>query len=125
MPEKSDRADVHNACDCVCDMFKFKSGMIVTMGKDKTIWKTQNAFIRSQIFDINAKDTTGAGDAFNSGIIHAYFYKNRSPEDALYFANACAALKCTLPGPRFTADIKDIQTFIKTHSLREDPLKEN
>lgn len=46
---------------------------------------------------VNAVDTTGAGDVFRAGFIHALL-KGEAPYDILRFANAAAALSCTRAG---------------------------
>ncbi|HTT64258.1 MAG TPA: carbohydrate kinase family protein [Bryobacteraceae bacterium] len=48
-------------------------------------------------FRVNPIDTTGAGDSFNAGFLHAWF-KKTALEEALLFANACAALSTLSPG---------------------------
>lgn len=50
-------------------------------------------------FEIEAVDTTGAGDVFSGGVIHAWL-QDWSPEQILRFASACAALKCERYGNR-------------------------
>jgi sugar/nucleoside kinase (ribokinase family) len=48
-------------------------------------------------FNVNAVDTTGAGDVFRGGFIFAYLRGFALPE-ALRFANAAAAVSCTRLG---------------------------
>lgn len=48
---------------------------------------------------IRAVDATGAGDAFDAAFVAARLW-GYTPEDALGFANAAAALSVTLPGSR-------------------------
>jgi sugar/nucleoside kinase (ribokinase family) len=50
-------------------------------------------------FEIEAVDTTGAGDVFSGGLIHAWL-QDWPPEQILRFASACAALKCERYGNR-------------------------
>lgn len=47
--------------------------------------------IHSPPFPLVPVDTTGAGDAFNAGIIYARCIRNESVDAALRFANACGA----------------------------------
>ncbi|QQZ29687.1 ribokinase [Thiothrix subterranea] len=68
--------------------------------------------IHEPAWTITAIDTTGAGDAFTSGLIYTLL-NHYSLETALRFANACGAIVATQPGvlpalPRFTA----VQTFM-------------
>lgn len=48
-------------------------------------------------FAVQAVDTTGAGDVFRAGFIHA-FLSGAAPPAILRFANAAAALSCTRAG---------------------------
>ncbi|HSG70951.1 MAG TPA: PfkB family carbohydrate kinase [Planctomycetaceae bacterium] len=50
-------------------------------------------------FEIDAVDTTGAGDVFTGALIHAWL-QDWPPEQILRFASACAALKCERYGNR-------------------------
>jgi len=46
-------------------------------------------------FDVATVDTTGAGDAFTAGLIHAWLLDGRPTKEAGRFAAATAALNCT------------------------------
>jgi sugar/nucleoside kinase (ribokinase family) len=48
-------------------------------------------------FAIDAADTTGAGDSFAAGFVHA-FLDMRTIEECLTVGNACGALSTTKPG---------------------------
>ena len=50
-------------------------------------------------FEVNAIDTTGAGDVFHAGFIYGLL-QNWEAMEILRFANAVAALKCCHPGGR-------------------------
>ncbi|HUG19653.1 MAG TPA: PfkB family carbohydrate kinase, partial [Planctomycetaceae bacterium] len=50
-------------------------------------------------FEIDAVDTTGAGDVFTGALIHAWL-QDWPPEQILRFASTCAALKCERYGNR-------------------------
>jgi ribokinase len=55
---------------------------------------TERPWIRVPGHEVNAVDSTGAGDVFHGAFVHAYL-QSRDPESAARFANAAAALKCT------------------------------
>ncbi len=50
-------------------------------------------------FEVQAVDSTGAGDVFHGAFIYAVL-KHRNVRDCLRFANAAGALSCTRPGAR-------------------------
>ena len=50
-------------------------------------------------FPVKAVDTTGAGDVFHGAFLYAYL-SGRSVPDAIRFASAAAAIKCTRMGGR-------------------------
>lgn len=50
-------------------------------------------------FAVRAVDTTGAGDVFHAGLVHAILL-GQEPEQALATANACAAMSVTALGGR-------------------------
>jgi len=53
---------------------------------------------RVPAFDVAVTDTTGAGDAFTAGLIHAWVLDDAGVADAGRFASAAAALNCTVTG---------------------------
>lgn len=56
-----------------------------------------NDVLRIPSFQVKPIDTTGAGDSFNAGFLHAWLRKE-ALDDALLFANACGALSTLSPG---------------------------
>ncbi|MCY4526706.1 MAG: ribokinase [Anaerolineaceae bacterium] len=71
--------------------------LIQTMGAAGARWATQSGTGQVPAFEVEALDTTGAGDAFNGGLAVA-LAEGRELEDALRLANAVAALSVTRPG---------------------------
>lgn len=51
-------------------------------------------------FDVDVADTTGAGDAFNAGLVDRWLLGDDSPAEAGRFAAAVAALNCRAEGAR-------------------------
>lgn len=70
-----------------------------TIGSEGVLAYFQDQFIHSPAFEIDCRDTTGAGDAFHGGFIYGLL-AGMSVEETLRFANAVAALKCTAIGAR-------------------------
>jgi len=52
---------------------------------------------RANPLNVNVIDTTGAGDCFDAGFLHAWTH-GRAPQDCLRIANICGALSCEAYG---------------------------
>jgi sulfofructose kinase len=73
-------------------------GMLcVTLGSRGSMMLVGDALFVEPGFAVAAVDTTGAGDVFRAGFIHA-FLRGDQPAEVLRFANAAAALSCTRAG---------------------------
>ena len=72
-----------------------ESGGIVciTMGEKGAITAYEDQLIHTPVFEVDVVDTTGAGDSFAAGFIHA-FLAGWPLEDMPVFASAVAALNC-------------------------------
>lgn len=97
------------------NIFKSKGvkHVIITLG-------SQGAFISSDqietiipAFKVNAIDTTGAGDAFNGGLLAA-LSKGKSILEAARFASAVAALSVQKIGATLSMpSLEEVETFLK------------
>ncbi|QGP93533.1 Sulfofructose kinase [Neomoorella glycerini] len=88
-------------------------GIVSTCGTQGAIWWLgDKTSIFAPAFNIQAIDTTGAGDAFIAGLIYAYFCQEMGRQRALEFANACGAIKCTQLGARFKASLEEVNSFL-------------
>jgi Sugar kinases, ribokinase family len=79
-----------------------KNGSLVTgatLGEDGVLIYIRGQFIHSPAFNIDCRDTTGAGDAFHAGFIYGLLM-GLTIEETLRFANAVAGLKCLAVGAR-------------------------
>jgi sulfofructose kinase len=70
-----------------------------TLGRDGVLAYYRGEYIHSPAFEVDCRDTTGAGDAFHGGFIYGLL-AGFSVEETLRFANAVAALKCRAIGAR-------------------------
>ena len=72
-----------------------RSGGIVciTLGEKGAITAYDDQLIHTPVFEVDVVDTTGAGDSFAAGFIHA-FLAGWPLEDMPLFASAVAALNC-------------------------------
>jgi sugar/nucleoside kinase (ribokinase family) len=64
---------------------------ICKLGREGCVARHRGALVRAPSFQIVAVDTTGAGDSFAAGFLHAWLRK-RELLDCLRFASACGAL---------------------------------
>ena len=71
----------------------------VTRGADGVTWLANEVVHRQPAYPVNAIDTTGAGDVFHGAYALAIGAR-LSADDAMSFAAAAAALKCTRSGGR-------------------------
>ncbi|MEH0887869.1 sugar kinase [Enterobacter sp. UNJFSC 003] len=71
----------------------------VTQGDEGCLWLENNALCHQPGFAVDVIDTTGAGDVFH-GALAVSLAQQASSKEAVRFANAVAALKCTKPGGR-------------------------
>ncbi len=71
----------------------------ITLGARGAVFNQKGRVLRSPAFSVSVADTTGAGDVFHGAFIYGVL-QEWSLEEAVRFANAAAALKCTAIGPR-------------------------
>jgi sulfofructose kinase len=71
----------------------------VTRGAKGVTWLEHDVICRQAAYAVNAIDTTGAGDVFHGAYALA-IGAHLTSADAMSFAAAAAALKCTRPGGR-------------------------
>jgi sugar/nucleoside kinase (ribokinase family) len=69
----------------------------IKLGEKGAVMGQSGEFYTCPGFKVNAVDTTGAGDAFDAGFIHALLDK-ASPDRCLAVACACGALSTREPG---------------------------
>lgn len=71
----------------------------VTQGKEGCYWLEKGDLCHQPGFTVEVMDTTGAGDVFH-GALAVNLAQQARVEEAVQFASAVAALKCTRPGGR-------------------------
>ncbi|HVU16987.1 MAG TPA: ribokinase [Candidatus Didemnitutus sp.] len=72
--------------------------VIVTLGSKGCFVSQPDVYVRIQAHDVDAIDSTGAGDAFVGGLAAGLVKYKRNVFEAAHFANAVAALSVTRPG---------------------------
>ena len=93
----------------------------VTNGKEGSYITDGNEVIEAETFEVDVKDTTGAGDAFVSGLIYG-LRRNHKMEDMIKFASAFSAFECMVLGVRegFPNKTIEVINYINSNPL---PLK--
>jgi sugar/nucleoside kinase (ribokinase family) len=70
---------------------------VAKLGADGCIVLRAGEFLTVPAFAVDTVDTTGAGDSFNAGFLHAWLRDNPL-RDSMTFAAACGALSTLAPG---------------------------
>ena len=73
--------------------------VIFTFGEKGCAGISKEGFFEIPAFDVDVKDTVGAGDVFHGAFLAA-IVKGLSPKDAARFASGVSAIKCTRIGGR-------------------------
>jgi sulfofructose kinase len=73
--------------------------LYVTQGAQGCLWLENSRLRHLPAFHVDVVDTTGAGDVFHGALAVSLAQKTETAE-AIRFASAVAALKCTRPGGR-------------------------
>lgn len=107
--------DYTEATNKVYQKYKTELGIVTTRGDSGACWLNPDEHINAGVFKVNAIDTTGAGDAFAGGLIHAYFIRNLGRKESMEFASACAALCCAKLGARVKTSEAKVESFIMNH----------
>jgi sugar/nucleoside kinase (ribokinase family) len=88
----------------------------VTKGETGGVLATPEETVTVSSFDIDAVDTTGAGDAFAAGLIHTWLYEQETMPEAGRVAAAMAALNCrNLGGQAALPTREELQAFLQAN----------
>jgi sugar/nucleoside kinase (ribokinase family) len=109
-------ADHAQAMNELYERYRTLWGMVCTAGENGATWIDKEGIIVAEPYAIVPVDTTGAGDCFLGGLIYSRFVNGETKQQAMNFASATAAIKCTQPGPRINADAEMIREFMKSRA---------
>jgi sugar/nucleoside kinase (ribokinase family) len=88
---------------------------VAKLGKGGAATLDGGQLVRVPAFPIEPLDTTGAGDSFNAGFLHAWL-RGASSLEALRLGAACGALSTRgLGGTARQADLPEAQAFVREH----------
>ena len=90
--------------------------LAATRGPDGTIWLNENGELeQAPAFPVQAVDTLGAGDVFH-GAFTLHLAEGGGVREALQFAAAAAALKCTRHGGGLAAPQRiEVEALLRKH----------
>jgi len=85
---------------------------IIKGGKENVLAYSPNGDFVVSPFKVAVKDTIGAGDAFDAGLLAAIL-RGKTLKDAVMYGSACGSLKCTEEGAQSAPDKSTLETFLK------------
>jgi 2-dehydro-3-deoxygluconokinase len=117
-------ADERALAKAAVKRFGFKT-VILTRRRETTAWKNSwsalmlhaGAYTESADYEVDVVDRIGGGDSF-VGAFLAQLSRGGSPEGALRFATAYAALKHSMPGNLCWATQRDVEHVLSGHDMR-------
>jgi len=97
------------------ELQKYTPGFLcTTLGHEGAMALINGEILHVKGFEVNAVDTTGAGDVFHAGFIYGLL-RNWEVVEILRFANAVAALKCReLGGRKGIPTLKEARNFLNS-----------
>lgn len=92
----------------------------ITDGPNGSIISDGNRIVNSNVYEFDVEDTTGAGDAFLSGILMSCI-NGYSLEKTSKFATALSALECKEIGVRegLPKSLEELEQFVNDHDLKQ------
>lgn len=109
-------AGVNEPNECIQKLradFNYQGIIILTMGIEGSLIEYDDRLVKIPAYQVDAIDTTGAGDSYIGAFIYAYYYAGFDPETAGRFSAAAAALTCTRVGARSTPTLEEVNSFNK------------
>ena len=107
------------ATQALYQIYQPRHGCVCTAGSEGAVWVTADQVLRAKAYAVQSIDSTGAGDAFFGGLLYSYFHQEESRQQALDFASALGAMKCTVWGPRIKTTPQKVREFIRLHAREE------
>lgn len=91
--------------------------VVVKCGASGAMSLRDGQIVHSPAFRVDVKDTTGAGDSFNAGFIHAHVFQGLPLEEAMRFANGCGAISTTgFGGTAAQPTLEEVLAFLEARS---------
>ncbi len=107
----SGRPTVEEALDWLAERVPLA---VVKLGADGALARRRGETVRRPAYAVEVVDTTGAGDSFNGGFLHAYL-AGRGLAECLDLGLACGALSIRAPGGTTSqADLEEAERFLRS-----------
>ena len=91
--------------------------VVVKCGASGAMALRDGQIVHSPAFRVDVKDTTGAGDSFNAGFVHAHVFQGLPLEEAMRFANGCGAISTTgFGGTAAQPTLEEVLAFLEARS---------
>jgi sugar/nucleoside kinase (ribokinase family) len=119
LPNETELQAITGCTDVMRGIEALDNGHTLVVGKlgaDGCIARDQGKWIRVGAYPIQVVDTTGAGDSFVAGFLHAWL-RRRTIDETLRFATACGALSTRgLGGTTAQATDAEVESYLHAHS---------
>ena len=112
--EAKQMTDEENPKDQLRKLSESVDHVVITLGNEGSLIKYNNDIIEVDAFQVEAIDTTGAGDAFAAGYLYA-LTQNYTIQQVGQLASICAAKVVSIDGPRCKNNFKEqVKDYIVT-----------
>jgi sugar/nucleoside kinase (ribokinase family) len=101
------------------EKYPLAMGIVITDGVNGSVCSANDEIIVQPVFEIEAFDTTGAGDVHAGGLLYGVF-NSWSFRDTLRFAAACSAIKCLELGNKDLPNLQRVYDFMAREKLRQN-----
>jgi sugar/nucleoside kinase (ribokinase family) len=93
----------------------------ITLGRQGAVFVVDGVPVFSPAFEVEAKDTTGAGDVFHGAFIYG-LTRGWALEDTVRFAHAVSAIQCTGIGARTSIPrLDEVRVFLEERGIGHYP----
>ncbi len=100
-------------------MGSFARNIVVKLGGEGAISMKEGILTRLPAYNVEAVDTTGAGDSFNAGYLYG-FLQGLDAVDCLRYGNACGAMSVSaFGGSTGTPDLAGLKAFIEGYGQKQ------
>ncbi len=123
LPNETELAGIsgnENRISALRSLDNSRTTIVAKLGEDGCIAIWRGEILSVPAFSVAPVDTTGAGDTFNAGFVHAWL-EGRALADAMRFGAACGALSTLgLGGTANQPTAEEAEAFIAAHPAYRD-----